>query len=525
MNSRNVFRISFALKNTYRVNSILYSLKQIPLVKRILPESLYTSGGLKIFAGILAGLWEIISAFGGKFLYLLIMVFLMGMVYRSVPEDRLFLHILVFLTAVGAFTNTYMFNPGRDKYYAMILMRMDAKKYTLTNYFYSILKVIVGFLPFTILFGLMRDVPLWLCILLPFSVAGSKLILAAVSLTGYRRTGRTSNENRLGRFGWIILAVLTAAAYLPPAAGITLPLPVSAAVLAAAAAAGAACMPAIVRFDEYREMYRQILTQSMSQMDEIRGQSLKQSRKVISADTSITSRKKGFEYLNELFIRRHQKVLWKSSKRIAGVCAGLICFACLAFFMWPEVKPVANSMLLTYLPYFVFIMYAINRGTGFTRVLFMNCDHSLLTYAFYKQPKSILKLFQIRLREIVKVNLLPAAVIGAGLALLLFVSGGTENPLNYAVLFISIVCLSIFFSVHYLTIYYLLQPYNAGTEMKSGTYQIILWVTYLVCFFLMQVRMSTLVFGLMTILFCVLYCIVASILVFRFAPRTFRLRM
>ncbi len=41
----------------------------------------------------------------------------------------------------------------------------------------------------------------------------------------------------------------------------------------------------------------------------------------------------------------------------------------------------------------------------------------------------------------------------------------------------------------------------------------------------MQVRMSTLVFGLMTILFCVLYCIVASILVFRFAPRTFRLRM
>ena len=56
MNSRNVFRISFALKNTYRVNSILYSLKQIPLVKRILPESLYASGGLKIFAGILAGL-------------------------------------------------------------------------------------------------------------------------------------------------------------------------------------------------------------------------------------------------------------------------------------------------------------------------------------------------------------------------------------------------------------------------------------------------------------------------------------
>ena len=69
---------------------------------------------------------------------------------------------------------------------------------------------------------------------------------------------------------------------------------------------------------------------------------------------------------------------------------------------------------------------------------------------------------------------------------------GTENPLNYVVLFVSILCMSLFFSIHYLTIYYLLQPYNAGTEMKSGMYQVILFVTYLVCFFLMQVRLPIL---------------------------------
>lgn len=83
---------------------------------------------------------------------------------------------------------------------------------------------------------------------------------------------------------------------------------------------------------------------------------------------------------------------------------------------------------MVYLPYFVFIMYAINRGTGFTQALFMNCDHSLLTYSFYKQPKFVLKLFQIRLREIVKVNLLPAAVIGGGLAGLLYASRRDGKP-------------------------------------------------------------------------------------------------
>ena len=58
--------------------------------------------------------------------------------------------------------------------------------------------------------------------------------------------------------------------------------------------------------------------------------------------------------------------------------------------------------------------------------------------SFYKRPDMVLKLFRIRLREIIKINLLPALVIGAGLAILLYVSGGTDNPLNYAVLFISI---------------------------------------------------------------------------------------
>lgn len=34
-------KISFSLKNTYRVNGILFSLKQIPLLKRLLPATLY----------------------------------------------------------------------------------------------------------------------------------------------------------------------------------------------------------------------------------------------------------------------------------------------------------------------------------------------------------------------------------------------------------------------------------------------------------------------------------------------------
>ena len=164
-------RISFSLKNTYRVNSILYSIKQIPLIKRLLPDSLYQVHGLKIFANVISVIWEVISVFLGKFLYLALMVIGMGSLYQTVPQEQLFFHILLFLSIIGAFTNTYMFNPTKDKYYAVILMRMDARSYALVNYGYAILKVIIGFLPFTIFLGIARDIPLWICILIPFFIA------------------------------------------------------------------------------------------------------------------------------------------------------------------------------------------------------------------------------------------------------------------------------------------------------------------------------------------------------------------
>lgn len=517
-------RISFSLKNTYRVNSILYALKQIPLVKKLLPASLYRVKGLKVFANVLSILWEIISTFLWKLLYFVTMVCGIGALYDTVPPERAFLHILLFLTVIGAFLNTGMFNPTRDKYYALILMRMDAKEFALVDYGYTILKVIVGFLPCTLFFGLARGVPLPLCLLIPFAAAGMKLTVAAGYLWDYEKRGAAYNENRLGKWIWIGAGILLAAAYGLPALDVAVPPAAVAGIFAISVISGILSVYKILHFSDYRAMYQKILAQLFNQMDTARGAAKQATENIISTDTGITSRKKGFEYLNELFIKRHRKILWKSSLRIAAVCLALVCIVLLVFWLEPEAKTATNELLMTFLPYFVFIMYAINRGTGFTKALFMNCDHSLLTYSFYKQPKMVLKLFSIRLREIMKINLVPAVVIGGGLAVLLWASGGTENPLDYAVLVVSILCMSMFFSVHYLTIYYLLQPYNAGTEMKSGTYQLVLSVTYLACFFLMQLRMEILLFGVLCIAFCVLYCAVACILVYKLAPKTFRLR-
>ncbi len=520
-------RLSFSLRITYRVNAILYSLKQMPLIKRLLPQTLYSSRGLKLFAGVLVGIWELLSVFLGKLIYFLTMVAGASGLYEGAAGDGLFLHILFFLTVIGAFTNTSLFEPTRDKYYAIFLLGMDAREFTLVNYLYAMLKVAVGFLPFALLFGMGAGLPLWFCLLLPLCIAGMKLFVAATSLWDYSRRGHGYNENRLSKRMWALVALLLALAYGLPAAGMVLPRHVSMGLLLAFIPLGALGLWSVLTFRDYRALTQQLLFSLLNQMDSssVTAVLKSASEKKISTDLSITSRRSGFEYLNELFVKRHKKILWDSSRRIAMVAAALFAGALLVMALKPELKPQFNSLVMNGLPYFVFIMYAINRGTNFTQALFLNCDHSLLTYPFYKTPGSILRLFQIRLREISKVNALPALVIGLGLSALLYLSGGTGNPLNYLLLVVSVLSLSLLFSVHYLTIYYLMQPYNAGTELKSGSYRVVMFVTYLVCYIFIQFRMPTLLFGSICTAFCAIYIAAASVLVYKLAPRTFRIRL
>lgn len=518
-------RLSLALKNTYRVNSILYAMKQIPLVKKLLPDSLYSMRGLKIFAGILSFIIGLFSVFIGKWIYMIAMLVSAGELFGQLPADARFLHIFFFLTLIGGILNTSMFDPSRDKFYAIILLRMNAKAYTVTNYLVFLLKMVVGFVPFCLFFGLSAGLPLAVCLLLPLFVVAVKLIFAARALYVYEKSGYVTNENAPQKFKWAVVAALLALAYGLPALGILLPMAVPCALGVAAFVGAVLSARKILRFDRYREVYGALLTKTAVQMQDTKGLAKQMVEKKISADASITSQKTGFAFLNELFVRRHRRILWKSALRMTAICGAVVLILLIATLVKPAMHEAMNEIVMTFLPYFVFILYAINRGTGYTQALFMNCDHSLLTYSFFKQPKLILALFRIRLVEIIKVNLPPAAVIGVGLSALLYVSGGTAEPLNYALIPLAMLAISAFFSVHYLTIYYLLQPYNAGTEMKSGTYRIIMSVTYFVCFMFMQLRLATPVFAVGALAFCVLYCVAACVLVYRLAPKTFRLRL
>ena len=92
------FWIAFRLQITYRVNTIIYSLKQLPLIKRILPVSLYASKSLKAIASVISLLWEIITIFLYKGLYLGLF-FIIPILFSNIDSS---LQPAFFLTATAS---------------------------------------------------------------------------------------------------------------------------------------------------------------------------------------------------------------------------------------------------------------------------------------------------------------------------------------------------------------------------------------------------------------------------------------
>lgn len=522
----NDFIFSFRLRNTYQVNSILYSLRQLPFVKKILPQSLYSNRGLKILGNIISILLEIASIFVGKFLYITLMIATIASISKT-NSANWFIHIFVFLTFVGALLNTQMFNPTKDKYYALVLMKMDAKRYTLTNYLYFLLKMIIGFLPFTIYFGLKLKVPLITCLTMPFLVASCKLIYSAICLYKFTKEEKIINENLPTPLIWSLVAIFLLLGYGLPFLGIVMnELIYSGIFLFTLTLAGVAIYQ-IVRFNQYARIYKSLLKKDVvifNTKEAAQKTTQKTVLDQIDSEVMVTSNKTGYAYLNEIFTKRHRKILTESAKKIAIIALFIIVAIVLVALFSEKFRPVINQVMLTYLPYFLFIMYFINRGTVVTQAMFMNCDHSMLSYRFYRQPKAILSLFKERLKTLIKINLIPTTVIAIGLPLILLVSGGTNDPLNYLFLAITIFAMSIFFSVHYLVMYYLLQPYNVNLEMKSMSYSIISFLTYIVCYMGMDIHLPTVLFGTVMTLFSIIYVVIALILVYFYAPKTFKIR-
>lgn len=515
------FKLSYNLKNAYRVNSFIYRLKHFPIIKKFLSSTLYGSDRLKLFACIISALKQFMSVFIWKLVYVAVMI-MIPVMWFDTNRSNTFITIFTFLTLIGGLLNAQMFDPSEDKYYAMILMRFDAKKYTVSNYLFFIMSSFAGLIPFSIIFGLICDVPLLVCLIMPVYVVCIKNIFNAFFLYRYKLTGKIPNENNFVVLKVVFIAAMLLLAYGLPAVKIYVTPILFYIVVIISVVMGIAATRYLLGFDDYNRIYKRllVLTRITSDVKSVKNDAYKKS---ITTDRTATSNKTGYAYFNDIFVQRHRKLLTRSSKRISVVALVGFAAAIICSIYFRDFSKEINDFLKNALPYYLFVMYFVNRGQTITQTMFMNCDHCMLLYRFYRQPGSIVELFKVRLLTLIRLNIVPGSIIALGTTILLYTSGGVST-VEYIVTFVTIIFMSVFFSIHYLVLYYLLQPYNVNLEEKNYTFTIACSMTYVVCYFAINFRVPILVFGTIMIIFTVIYSIAALCLAYKLAWKTFKLR-
>lgn len=516
----NVLKTSFKIDMAYAINSFIYIIKKVPIIRVLVSDKFYSSIFLKKFVQVLGIILTSFRLILYRLIYFGCIYLFSSFVSKSI--GLAFVHIYILFALIGLIMNTNLLSVSNKKYISIILFQMDAKKYLCSDFLWGlVLSFILNLIGFSV-FSFIK-IPLYIVICLCLFSSLCRIVGEGLSIYFYKRNGYLLINKYSFTFSYMF--ILLGLCFLP-----LLDIFINNSLFIILVIIGILAVFSfiyIMSVNDYKLIYKRINTASAVMSSNNSDAYTRQKMVEIKDKDKFIDNKKiegknGYDLFNTIFFERHKEILLRSAKTYSLVSAIVITCFIVVLILFPDVFSGFNAFLHTNLGWLVLLMYFINRGAIVTQAMFYNCDHAMLTYNFYREPNILLKLFEKRLVMLVKVNLLPAVVIAIGFVFLLYFSGGSIF-INYITVPLFIILLSVFFSVHYLVIYYLLQPYNKNLEMKKASYSIVSGLTYFISYIFTDIEMSSLLLSVVGLGFTIVYVIVSLILVYRFAPRTFKI--
>ncbi|KWX80666.1 hypothetical protein AMQ84_02940 [Paenibacillus riograndensis] len=536
----NTLNTIMKIRGASGANRLLYYFGRLPLIGKLMNDSVYSKASLKKTFTIAVLILKMIWGFLSKFAYLGLVVYLpVQLAVKELPlaeQYDLYLYILVLLSfGVGAVSNAIILEPKRDKYICVKLMRLPADKYMHAVMALRALTFFVYFIPAMLVFARVYGAPLWQGLLLSlllslWRIAGEALhlwIFDRKEIVLVKKTGLV----------WTVIGAGYLLAYVPLYMGSSLldmdnmlfSLPFSLALVVL----GAVSALYIARYAGYRNAVDAVtkiddpLLDMGRMMKEANMKQVETKEKDFSAEKLRPGQfagKSGFAYLNAIFFSRHKRFLIQPIQRRLVIIGALSAAGLLAMFAAPDTFSKLARYLISSLPVLVIAMNFTSIGERVCKAMFFNCDLSLLRYGFYRERSAILSNFRTRLLRISGLNLIPAAAICVAVNLLLFLSGerwGAGEALSVSG---AVLGLSLFFSVHHLFMYYIFQPYSTELNVKNPFFSIVNSIVLAVGVVCMQFQSTPARFAIVVVLAAAAYMLIALFLVYRYSDRTFRVK-
>lgn len=287
----------------------------------------------------------------------------------------------------------------------------------------------------------------------------------------------------------------------------------------------------IQTIENFNQLMTQNIVNSRNQLEDVANMNLAS----VKIDEDIDANKSdkfieessGYTLFNKIFLSRHRN-LWYKPLRIQsiGILVFLLTVSIYLFLSryFNIVQIFRNEskykdIYLFITKAFLFFSYFTGTGEKLSQAYYKNADYSLLHYSFYRRKETIWLQYLSRVKSAIMMGFVPFIIL-ASFGLIWSLSFSDLIIIDLLSFLINILVISLFFNLHYLFMYYIIQPFNAKLEAKSVIYTLAKIMIYVFVFnsseFLSQNYSSVVLSG-----FFVIYLLVSVVLVRLFAHKTF----
>lgn len=526
-----------SIRTSSTVNLLFYYLQKLPLIGKLVKESAYANLKLKKTVSVMAVLLTLLWGFMTRFAYVGILVYLpvVGLEEGLTEEQilRQFVHILALISVVVASVSSVtVLEPKREKYVAVKLMRLSPTRYMKASLGYRYVTFFIYLLPVLLLFTRRVGGTVTQAVLLAALVTLWRILAEYAHLKLFEKTGMVLIKHTA--IVWSVIALGYAAAYVPlllhwaPATQtVLLSWPAGLVI----AAGGLLAAVRLARYSRYGEAVDVATKRDdpLLNLGKMMSEAEKKSVRVKDSDYKVENgqqnkleSKKGYAYLNALFFVRHRSLIrGPVYKRLAIIGALGVAGVILVFLFQEQVQRLGWGLEGIF-PVLGLVMYFMAVGEKICKTMFYHCDLSLLRYSYYRN--AAYEHFRIRFGKMLSLNLSIAAVLGVSLTAIAASAGGEWLNSELLLLWVCVIFLSVFFTVHHLCMYYIFQPYSTELNVKNPLYYLVNMAVSAACgvSLVLRVPSSRLTAVIFTV--TVIYLLLAFVLVRRYGHRTFRVK-
>ena len=542
-----IYKTVYKISSAIQCNNVLYNLQHIPLIGKLFKDSLYSVGTAKLTASIIFSAFGFLISLLKQLIYFTLLFFtpiclVNGIGAAELIETRTlhaeeFMWIFLCLNIIlGARLQHHI----RSEYSkvtdtCLLYMRLNPKRYFLSRAIAAYIKKIILLLPFFIGFGLMLGIKLHVLLTAFSGMMAARIFADGINACPFDRKIRENKKLNIAIYV-IITPLCFAAAYIPiklvnlgNAPWLTsrifsiaggLGSPAAVIVFLLTAFSGLMMIKKLSDYDYLRSEEIREGVESKQLVENAGASQAVLKEKDINTETDERiETKKGYDYLNALFMARYKKMFSKRSAITAlAAFAAILGIGLIDLFLDTEL----TVKLFSKVGLWFFAIYMAAFRDRYTLALFNNIDKYMLPYAWYRKPDAIVKSYFIRLRSSFGMNaamtvpMIPSVLISSAML-------GIKAKIFLPVIAV-ILMLTLFYSVHYLTLYYLIQPYSEETKVKSVAYSFFNAGVYIVSYVFLQVDNVELWVLAAVAAIIAVYLAVSLVLLRHRAPESFRLR-